>query len=64
MKIIYDAAKSTSNSKKHGVTLAEADAFEWDAAVLWPDQRKEYGEDRIISLRKANNREVKRYAST
>lgn len=88
MKIIYDAAKNTSNAKKHGVTLAEAAAFEWDTAVLWPDQRKEYGEDRMIalgyigsrifcmtfvdrqegrrimSLRKANNREVKRYAST
>lgn len=88
MKITYDSAKNTSNAKKHGVALVEADAFEWDTAVIWPDQRKEYGEDRmaalgyigsrifsvtfvdrqegrrIISLRKANNREVKRYASS
>ena len=65
--------------------------FEWEAAVVWPDKRRDYGEPRmvglvpvndrlfcvvfvdrlpeqpterrIISLRKANNREVKRYAN-
>ena len=66
--------------------------FEWEAAVMWPDKRREYDEvrmvalgyiglrimtvvfvdrpleqpteRRIISLRKANPREVKRYAET
>ncbi len=86
MDIVYDAAKSESNAVKHGVSLAEATRFEWDDALIWEDERQDYGEDRfcalgyidlrlyyivyvlrddihrIISLRKANSREVKRYA--
>ena len=74
--------------KHYGVSLADAKAFEWEKTVVWPDYRKDYGEDRmigigyigerlfnvvfvdrdgirrIISLRKANLREVKRYAKT
>ena len=78
------------NKGFHGRT--EAADFEWDAALVWPDQRSDYGEARmvalgyiglrimavvfvdrpadkpterrIISLRKANTREVKRYAET
>lgn len=66
--------------------MAEAAALEWDTALAWPDQRRDYGEPRtcalallksrlyftafvdrdgerrIISLRKANAREVERYA--
>ena len=89
MEITFDPAKNAKNIEKHdGVSLAEAIGFEWDEAVTWPDQRREYGEDRIvglgyignrlfnvvfiergeerriISLRKANQREVKRYAQT
>ena len=89
MEITFDPAKNAKNIEKHdGVSLAEAMGFEWDEAVTWPDQRREYGEDRIvglgyignrlfnvvfvergeerriISLRKANQREVKRYAQT
>jgi uncharacterized DUF497 family protein len=86
MEIAFDTAKDTRNIEKHGVSLADAKAFEWDSAVIWPDRRKAYGEDRmiglgyvgkrlfnvvfvdrdgirrIVSLRKANLREVKRYA--
>lgn len=86
MDIVYDAAKSESNIVKHGVSLAEAAQFEWQDALTWSDERKNYGEDRlcalgyiglrlyyvvyvvrddifrIISLRKANSREVKLYA--
>ena len=74
------------------MSLAEANAFEWAGALVWPDTRHEYGERRmvalgyiglrimavvfvdrppeapterrIISLRKANSREVNRYAKT
>lgn len=86
MDIVYDVAKSDSNAAKHGISLAEATRFEWDDALVWIDERKNYGEARlcaigyidlrlyyivyvmrddvrrIISLRKANSREVKRYA--
>ena len=73
---------------KHGVSLSEAEGFEWETSVTWPDTRKDYGEGRmsgidyigrrlfymafvdrdgyrrIISLRKANTREVDLYAET
>ena len=81
----FDPAKNESNLDKHGLSLAEADGFEWDTAVVREDTRKPYAEQRleatgliddrlhvmiyclrddavrVISLRKANSREVKRY---
>ena len=92
MNVTFDPAKDAVNLAKHGVSLADAAGFEWDAAVVWPDKRRDYDEARmvapgyiglrimavvfvdrppeqpterrIISLRKANTREVKRYAET
>ena len=88
MLIQFDPAKDAQNTDKHGVSLAIAKGFEWEQAVTWPDQRRDYGEvrisglgyigdrlfyvvfvargeeRRIISLRKANQGEVKRYAET
>lgn len=92
MNVTFDPAKGAVNLAKHGVSLADAAGFEWDAAVVWPDKRRDYDEARmvalgyiglrimvvvfvdrppeqpterrIISLRKANSREVKRYAET
>lgn len=92
MNVTFDPAKDAVNLAKHGVSLADAVGFEWDAAVVWPDKRRDYGEARmvalgyiglrimtvvfvdrppeqpterrIISLRKTNSREVKRYAET
>ena len=92
MNVTFDPVKDAANVAKHGVSLTEAAGFEWGAAVVWPDTRRDYGEARmvalgyiglrimalvfvdrppeqpterrIISLRKANSREVKRYAET
>ena len=92
MNVTFDPAKDAANKAKHGVSLADAEAFEWGSAEVWPDTRRDYGEPRmvalgyiglrimyvvyvdrppeqpterrIISLRKANTREVKRYAET
>ena len=91
MNVTFDPAKDAANSAKHGLTLLDAVSLEWEAAVVWSDNRRDYGEPRmvglvpvndnlfcvvfvdrppeqpterrIISLRKANNREVKRYAN-
>ena len=84
----FDPAKDESNLDKHGVSLADADGFEWETAVVREDTRKQYAEPRfeatgyigdrlhvmvfclraetvrVISLRKANPREVKSYAET
>jgi uncharacterized protein len=85
MRIEFDPAKDASNQAKHGVSLAVAAELDWDAALVWIDDRFEYSElrmialaprtrilyyvayvergsvRRIISLRRANRREVKHY---
>ena len=85
MNITYDPAKDKTNFAKHGVSLSEASKIDWDDALVWLDDRRNYGEPRqcalgvidqrvyyvafvdriktrrIISLRKANLREVKFY---
>ena len=86
MRLSFDSSKDAANIAKHGVSLAEAEGIEWDTLWAFEDERRDYGETRmvgyayiglrlycvvftdrgderrIISLRKANSREVKRYA--
>ncbi len=88
MRVDFDPAKDRLNTEKHGLSLALAASLEWDEALLWIDERRDYGEyrvlalapktgilyyvafvdrgevRRIISLRRANRREVKRYVQT
>ncbi len=88
MRIDFDPKKEQMNIAKHGVSLLQASGLEWDTAIIWLDERRDYGEQRmlamayiglrlyvvvytnrlfvrrIISLRKANIREMKRYAKT
>ena len=85
MHIEFDPAKDESNRTKHGVSLSVASELDWEAALVWIDDRFEYGETRmialapkteilyyvafvdrgearrVISLRRANRREVKHY---
>ena len=85
MHIEFDPTKDFANQDKHGVSLAMAVELDWEAALVWVDERVEYGEARmialapktgilyyvafvdrsrarrIISLRRANRREVKHY---
>ena len=87
MNYEFDPVKHESNLDKHGVSLADADGFEWETALVREDTRKQYAEQRfeatglvgvrlyvmiycrrtdavrVISLRKANPREVKRYVA-
>ena len=88
MKIEYDPDKNQRNIKKRGISFDLAHYFEWQDAIVWRDNRQNYGEIRycalgyidkriyhlvltfrknivrVISLRKANQREVNRYAET
>lgn len=88
MYIEFDPAKNLANQDKHGVSLALAVELDWEAALVWVDERIEYGEARmialapttgtlyyvafvdrgkvrrIISLRRANRREVKHYVQS
>lgn len=66
MKIEFDPAKEAANRTKHGVSLGVASELDWDAALVWIDDRFEYHGEvrRIISLRNANRREVKHYVES
>lgn len=88
MRVEFDPAKDAVNQAKHGLSLSLAEELDWDAALVWVDDRYEYGElrmialapktetlyyvafvergeaRRIISLRRANRREVKRYVES
>lgn len=85
MRIEFDPAKDVTNQGKHGISLSLAIELDWEAALVWVDERFEYNEmrmialaprteilyyvafvdrgsvRRIISLRRANRREVKHY---
>jgi len=88
MQIEFDPNKDAGNQSKHGVSLSLASELDWEAALVWVDDRFEYGElrmialapktgvlyyvafvergeaRRIISLRRANRREVKHYVES
>jgi uncharacterized DUF497 family protein len=85
MKFNFDSNKDAINLAKHQLSLANAANLDWMDALIWIDNRQDYGEirqiglvpmnqrlyvvvfvdkkteRRIISLRKANNREYERY---
>ena len=80
-----DSQKEDRNIAERGLSLELAEQRDWTTALIWEDQRKDYGEHRycvlgliedrlhsvvftprngkprVISLRKANKREVNRY---
>lgn len=84
----WDEAKRVANRAKHGVDFDAAVGFEFGTALVWRDERRDYGEDRlvaigfigprlhvltftqrgeavrVISLRKANPREIQRYVDS
>ncbi len=85
MQFDFDPGKDATNLSKHGLSLAAAAELSWDAALVWLDDRADYGEvrmvalapigdilffvafvdresaRRIISLRRANRREINHY---
>ncbi|MDO9009790.1 MAG: BrnT family toxin [Thiobacillus sp.] len=50
MHIEFDPTKDLANQDKHGVSLALAVELDWEAALVWVDERIEYGEARMIAL--------------
>ena len=50
MRIEFDPAKDAANKAKHGVSLALANELDWEAALVWVDDRFEYDELRMIAL--------------
>jgi uncharacterized DUF497 family protein len=50
MRIEFDPSKDKANLAKHGVPLSFATELDWDAALVWIDDRCAYGELRMIAL--------------
>ena len=47
MNYDFDPAKDKSKLDRHGLSLPDADGFEWDAALVREDARKRYAEPRF-----------------
>lgn len=50
MRIEFDPVKDTINQTKHGISLALAAELDWEAALVWVDDRFRYNETRMIAL--------------
>ena len=50
MRIEFDRTKDIANRANHGVSMAIAELLDWDAALVWVDDRFEYDEQRMIAL--------------
>ena len=50
MRIEFDPAKDAANQTKHGVSLSMASDLDWEAALVWVDERFEYRGTRMIAL--------------
>lgn len=62
MQVEFDPAKDAANQTKHSVSLSMAGELEGEAAILYDVAFvDEGGVRRIISLRRANRREVEHH---
>ena len=50
MRIEFDPNKDQTNLAKHGVSLTLAAELDWKEALVWIDERTDYGESRMIAL--------------
>lgn len=55
MEIEFDPIKNIANQAKHGVSLALGFELDWDAALVWIDERYGYDEVRMIALAPKTN---------
>jgi hypothetical protein len=49
MDFEWDETKNASNKVKHQVGFELAKRFLWDEAIIEPDNRRDYGEERFIA---------------
>jgi len=50
MDIEFDPAKDAINLAKHRISLSAAAGFDMDSALVTPDDREDYGEDRWLAI--------------
>lgn len=56
MEIEFDPDKSAKNDKERGLPFERAAELEWDRAVIVPDRRRDYGEERSLAFAPMNGR--------
>lgn len=54
--IEFDTTKDQANQEKHSISLAAAGSIDWETALLRPDTRKNYTEDRYQALGMCDDR--------
>jgi uncharacterized DUF497 family protein len=50
MQNIWDENKRLSNIANHGVDFRDLAGLEWRRALIFEDQRRDYGETRLIAM--------------
>jgi uncharacterized DUF497 family protein len=50
VEIIYDPAKNARNIRERGLSFDSAAEFDFDTALLEIDDRRDYGETRLVAL--------------
>jgi uncharacterized protein (DUF4415 family)/uncharacterized DUF497 family protein len=50
VQFVFDSGKDATNLGKHGLSLAAAAELSWEAALVWIDDRADYGEVRMVAL--------------
>ena len=50
MRVEFDPAKDAINQAKHGISMQEAERFDWDTALEREDDRFDYGEVRFVAI--------------
>ena len=50
MSFDFDPKKDAENRKRHGISLAEADGFDFDTAIVVEDDREHDGEQRFFAI--------------
>ena len=56
MEYEWDPVKAAANLRKHGIAFEQVHSFEWDEALIQPDDRFSYGEQRFYALGKVEGR--------
>jgi uncharacterized DUF497 family protein len=46
----FDPAKDKKNRRKHGISLSRANEFDFNGAVIFPDDSQDYGEPRDVAV--------------
>lgn len=52
----WDERKAAVNLETHGVSFLSANDFDWQRALIIPDNRRDYGEKRFVAMAPVKDR--------